>query len=699
MDLSHLNPSQRAAVECIDGPLLVLAGAGSGKTRVITHRIQNLIGLGVPPDRIVGVTFTNKAAGEMRERLAGMVGKNTASEVLLATFHSLGARLLRLDPEGFGLPSARFSILDQGDVYGLIRTLLREYGHHGPGADRRFDVAAIAQRIGLWKNAFLPFTLEAAEAEIIDEYDAVAASIYAAYEDRLRTLGAVDFDDLVCLVARTLAENPEVKERWQNKFDYLMVDEYQDTNDAQLEFLRQLSRPPHNLCVVGDDDQAIYGWRGAKVENILRFDEMFEGTTVVKLEENYRCRAPILNCANVVVAHNETRHDKTLIATRGGTEPVTMVVAAGGPEESQWVGKKIHNLVVEQGVSANDIAVLYRSALQAKSIEEELQQHGIQYRVLGGQSVYDKKEVKDVMAYLKTMLTPRDELAVRRALETPPRGIGRVSMTKLSVYAKEHKVSMLEAVHRADQVDGIGSRARESLDRFSRMIKSAQIRAREHGDAAAALEYILETVNFTDHVKKEIGNEEAAAARLKGVDWLKGSIARYEARMRQQDKRPRWSEYFGMVTLDNSSSDDKEKDKEKEAEAKRRGQASLATLHSCKGLEWDYVFIIGIEEGVLPHRRVSAPRASDAIAGDVEEERRLFYVGITRAREKLWLCRSTHRVERGKTVPRDPSRFIEELPDEGVELYDIASEEELSSDAMGDMAAAFLSQIKPPEPS
>ena len=692
MDLSHLNPSQRKAVVTIDGPLLVLAGAGSGKTRVITHRIQNLIGLGVPPDRIVGVTFTNKAAGEMRERLAGMVGKTVADEVLLATFHSLGARLLRMDPDGFGLPSGRFSILDQGDVFGIIRSLMREHGHHGAGEDRRYDIPAIAQRISLWKNAFLPFTLEAAEAEIIDEYDVVAASIYPAYEDRLRTLGAVDFDDLVCLVARTLAEKPEVKEKWQNKFDYLMVDEYQDTNDAQLEFLRQLCRPPHNLCVVGDDDQAIYGWRGAKVENILRFDQMFDGTTVVKLEENYRCRSQILHCANVVVAHNKTRHDKTLIPTRGEGPPVQMVIANDGPEEAQWVGKKIRSLIVDDRVSPNDIAVLYRSALQAKSIEEELQQHGIQYRVLGGQSVYDKKEVKDAMAYLKTILTPRDELAVRRALETPPRGIGRVSMGRLSNFAKENKISMLEAVHRADQVGGISSRGLDSLDRFSRMIRSAQIRAREHGDAAAALEYVLDTVGFVDHVKKEIGNEEAAGHRLKGVDWLKGSIGRYEQRMRQQDKKPRWSEYFGMVTLDNNNSEDKEK----EEEAKRKGQVSLATMHSCKGLEWDYVFIIGIEEGVLPHRRVSAPRASDAIAGDVEEERRLFYVGITRAREKLWLCRSKHRVERGKTVPRDPSRFIEELPDEGIELYDISSEEEMTSDAMDDMAAAFLSKIKPP---
>ncbi len=692
MDLGHLNPSQRTAVECIDGPLLVLAGAGSGKTRVITHRVQNLIELGVPPDRIVGLTFTNKAAGEMRERLAGMVGKQIASDVLLATFHSLGARMLRMDPDGFGLPSARFSILDQGDVFGIVRSLMREFGHHGAGGDRRFDIPAITQRISLWKNAFVPFERDAAEAQIIDEYDVIAASIYPGYEDRLRALGAVDFDDLVCLVARTLRDDPEVRDRWQNRFDYLMVDEYQDTNDAQLAFLRQLSRAPYNLCVVGDDDQAIYGWRGAKVENILRFDQMFPKTTVVKLEENYRCRAPILHCANEVVANNKTRHDKTLIATRGGGALVQMVVAADGPQESQWVGKKIRALVADEGVSPNDIAVLYRSSLQAKSIEEELQQHGIPYRVLGGQSVYDKKEVKDAMAYLKTLLTPRDELAVRRALETPPRGIGKVTMGRLSQYAKDNKISMLEAVHRAEQVEGVPGRAQESLGRFSELIRTAQVKAREHGDAAAALGYVLETVNFQDHVRKEIGSEEAAEHRLKGVDWLKGSIGRYEARMRNQDKKPRWSEYFGMMALDQSN-DDKEK---KEAEAKLKGQVSLATLHSCKGLEWDYVFIIGIEEGVLPHRRVSTPRASDAIAGDVEEERRLFYVGITRARDQLWLCRSNHRVDRGKTVPRDPSRFIEELPDDGIETYDISDEEELSSDAIGDMAAAFLSQIKPP---
>lgn len=693
MELSHLNPSQRAAVEQTEGPLLVLAGAGSGKTRVITHRVAHLLELGVPPGRIVAVSFTNKAATEMRERLATMVGHAVASKLVLATFHSLGARILRADPDGFGLPSGRFSILDQGDVFGIVRSLLREHGHHGGGEDRRFDIPGITQRISLWKNAFVPFTEEAAERLIVDEYDVVAASIYPDYEDRLRSLGACDFDDLVCLVARCLRDDEELRERWQGRIDYLMVDEYQDTNDAQLEFLRQLSRPPHNLCVVGDDDQAIYGWRGAKVENILNFDQSFAGTTVVKLQENYRCRSQILTCANEVVANNRDRHDKQLIATRGNGAPVSLVVATDGVQESQWIGKKIRKIVIEEGQSPTQVAVLYRSAMQCKAIEEELQQHGIKFRVLGGQSTYDKKEVKDALAYLKTILTPRDELAVRRALETPPRGIGRKTMDRLSGYAKENRITLLEAVHRASNIEGVPSRAQGSLAQFSGLIRSAQARARTTTDTAGALQTVLDSVNFRDHVRRETGSDSATEHRMNGVGWLIGSVGRYEKRVRDQGKKPKWHEYFGTVTLDPSS--DAAEDPEPAILA---GKVTLATLHSAKGLEWDNVFIIGLEEGTLPHRRVNAPRASDAIAGDLDEERRLFYVGITRARERLWLTRGAARIDRGKEVERPPSRFLEELPEDQVKIYDIDKEEELSSNDIGAMADAFLAAIRPPDP-
>ncbi|HET6583176.1 MAG TPA: UvrD-helicase domain-containing protein, partial [Nannocystaceae bacterium] len=474
MDLSRLNPSQRAAVECTEGPLCVLAGAGSGKTRVITHRIGHLLELGVPPERIVAVTFTNKAAAEMRERLAAMVGRKVAADLVLGTFHALGARMMREDPEGFELDSARFTILDQGDVIGVVRGLLREHGHHGYD-DRRFDIPAVVQRISLWKNDFVE--AHDIEKHVVDEYDAVASSIYAAYDDRLRSLGAVDFDDLVCRIAARLRDDDRVRARWRSQVDYTLVDEYQDTNTAQFEMLRQLCGPPHNLCVVGDDDQAIYGWRGAKIENILRFPGLFPGTKVVKLEENYRSRAAILECANAVVRNNKARNDKKLVPTRKGGDKVQLVVAGDGAEEAQWIGRRIRKLLVEDGVSGDEVAVLYRSALQARAVEEQLQSHGIRYRVLGGQSVYDKKEVKDALAYLKTIVAPRDELALRRALETPPRGIGRQSLELLKRHAASSGGHLVDAVHDAARVPGLPARALTALQQFSTLVRSAQAEA------------------------------------------------------------------------------------------------------------------------------------------------------------------------------------------------------------------------------
>lgn len=696
VDLSGLNPPQREAVLRTEGPLVVLAGAGSGKTRVITHRIAYLLELGVPPERIVAVTFTNKAAGEMRERIATMVGRSTASALVLGTFHSIGAQMIRTEPETFGLDSPRFSILDQGDVLGIVRGLLREHGHHGAD-DRRFDIAGVTGRLSLWKNAF--FTSADLEREIVDEYDVVGASIYDAYEDRLRSLGAVDFDDLVCLIGKSLAANLEAREDWRSRFDYFLVDEYQDTNTAQLQMLVQMCGPPHNLCVVGDDDQAIYGWRGAKIENILRFTEMFAGAATVKLEYNYRSRPHILACANSVVRNNTARNDKTLIPTKKGGEPVDLVVAADGDQEAQWVGRQIRKLLVEQDISGTEIAVLYRSAMQAKAIEEQLQLHGIRYRVLGGQSVYDKKEIKDALAYLKAIVSPRDELALRRALETPPRGIGRQTIEALKRHATARNIPLCDAVHAAGAgngaVEGVPTRAVAALGQFSAMVRAAQARARAEGSAAAALRGVLDHIGFKDHVRREMGSDTATDHRMTGVEWLLGSVDRYEQRRKERGKPVRWSEYFGTVALDKSATEpDAEADPEESLSG--RGEITLATLHSAKGLEWDFVFLIGLEEGNLPHRRVAAPRISDAIAGDLEEERRLFYVGITRARERLWLTRTAMRLDRGREMPRPPSRFVEELPADSIRSYEIAQQEELSPNAIEDMAAAFLAMTRPP---
>lgn len=687
MDLSHLNPPQREAVETTEGPLLVLAGAGSGKTRVITHRIARLLDLGVPADEIVALTFTNKAAGEMRERLMHMVGRDAADELVMSTFHSLGVRMLRGAPEDFDLDSSRFSILDQGDVYGVIRGLLREHGHHGAGVDRRFDLGGVVSRISLWKNAFIS-PEEAREMTHESDYDEVAASVYGPYTDRLHNLGAVDFDDLVCRIAECLATKPEVRAKWQTRFQYLMVDEYQDTNTAQFQMLKNLLDDRENLCVVGDDDQAIYGWRGAKVANILAFDVHFPSAKVIKLEKNYRSRASILDVANASIQHNTARHDKTLIPHKDGGERVVEVVAQVGTEEAMWVGKTIREMVVDEHIPPGEIAVLYRSALQAKSLEEHLQEHGIPYRVLGGQAFYDKKEVKDALAYFKAMVTPRDELAVRRALETPSRGIGRVTMEHLRNHAKSNKKSLMAAIQDADNIPDIQGRARAALGSFAGLIREGQARLRAEG-AARTMGHILDQIRLRETIRKDTGSDDATAARWDGVQWLLGSLDRYEDRNGGPKGKVSWQDYFNRQALDSKSDDE---------EAEPRGQVTLATLHSSKGLEWDNVFILGCEEGIMPHRRVGEKKANDAVAGDLEEERRLFYVGVTRARERLWLTRAAARVDRGREVPRATSRFVEEIPKELLETYEIATKEALTGDDIESMAAAFLATLPEPEP-
>lgn len=689
MRLSHLNPSQRKAVETTEGPLLVLAGAGSGKTRVITHRIQHLLELGIPADMIVALSFTNKAAGEMRERLHSMVGKQDAGKLVLSTFHSLGVMMLRREPSAFGLPK-RWSIADQGDVYGIVRGLLREFGVHGVGGDKRYDLGAIVQRISLWKNEFVePEDAKAQADKWGTVYDEVAGLIYGPYFERLRALGAVDFDDLVCRVALGLRNDDELRERWQSRFRYLMVDEYQDTNPAQFELLNQLLGPEQNICVVGDDDQAIYGWRGAKVENILGFDIYFPTAQVVRLQENYRSFAPILKCANAVIRHNDSRHDKKLIPTRGSGSAVLNVKCRDPQHETDWVCGKIRTLIVDENQSGDDIAVLYRSARQARSIEEQLQAHGLSYRVLGGQSFYDKKEVKDAIAYLKCIVAPHDDLAVRRALDTPPRGIGSKTIERLAGWAEVNNRRLMDAVNEPDRVEGLGPRQLDAVKRFAAKIEATREQATQRKSVAEPLQSLLRDVGFRDNIYKETGSAEATQTRWDGVEWLFRSVERFETRV-AEGGRGRWSDYLGNLTLDRSET---QGDAEEQLD---RGRITLATLHSSKGLEWPHVFIVGCEEGVMPHKRVEAVRISDAIAGDIEEERRLFYVGVTRARDQLYLTRSAHRVDRGREVEVMPSRFLGELPSDSpdaVRDYEVVKEEVLDQGQMDAMTDAFFEKF------
>ncbi len=689
MDLSSLNPAQREAVLHTKGPLLVLTGAGSGKTRVITHRIAHLLEQGTKPEQIVALSFTNKAADEMRERLAKMVGKKRAGSLVLGTFHSLGAWMMREDPQGFDIPK-RFQILDQGDVNGIVRSLLREHGYHGPATKKRFDVNAIVQRISLWKNEFFCVD-EVKNIKSSNDYDEIAAELYDSYEDRLRGLACVDFDDLVCRIALRLQEDPLAKKRWRERFHYLLVDEYQDTNTAQFQMLLELLGPDRNLCVVGDDDQAIYGWRGAKVTNILGFDVYFRDAKVVKLEANYRSCPPITTCANSVIVHNSNRHDKQLVPHRRGGDKVQVVVTRDGPMESKWVTDKIYELIRERRVPGQEIAVLYRSTRQARVIEQNLQEHGIPYRVLGGQPFYDKKEVKDATAYLKLLVMPSDEIAVRRALDTPSKGIGRKTVERLDMWANAHGKRLIDAVYHVAEIDGVGSRQRHAIERFSQQIRHAQGEAHS-GSVADALRNLLGEIGLRDSVFKDTGSGEATQNRWSSVEFLLGSVSKFEQRAWDQkgskqnpSGQPKWREYLGNLDL-----------KKKDEGEQPAGMVTLSTFHSAKGLEWGNVFIIGVEEGTMPHRRTEAPRLSDAISGDIEEERRLFYVGITRARDCLWLTRAATRVDRGRELEIRPSRFLDELPDEDsgvIEHYDVSQQEKLTTETMEELAGAFLDQL------
>ncbi|MCY1011048.1 UvrD-helicase domain-containing protein [Nannocystis pusilla] len=686
LDLSGLNPDQRAAVCATEGPLLVLAGAGSGKTRVITHRVVYLIERGVAPGNIVALSFTNKAADEMRERLMKMTTKAVADALVLGTFHSVGAAMMREQPDHFGVPK-KFGILDQGDVYGLVRAVLRDLGIHGQGAERRFDLGAIVQRISLWKNDFVSPT-DAQGLYFETEYDEAAAAVYGPYEERLRALGAVDFDDLICRIATTLEENAEARAYWQAKFRYLMVDEYQDTNRAQLEVVRRLAGERENVCVVGDDDQAIYGWRGAKVANILGFDMYFKRAQTIKLEQNYRSYAPICRCANAVIQRNTSRHEKELVPQRRGGDKVTLVVAPDGDQEARFIGRTIYREIKERGTRPEDIAVLYRSAKQCDAIEALLQEHGLPYRILGGQAFYDKKQVKDALAYLKVMLAPQDDLATRRALDVPSRGVGLKTIEHLSEFARHRNLSLAEAIHRSEEIADIPGRAAAGLRSFSAAIKRAQAHFYSSGSAVAPLQGLLEGVGLREYVLKEAGSEAAGTARWDGVVWLLEALGRFEQRARAKGGHARYNDFFQVM----NATKEKDKDEGKEEDA-ARGQITLSTLHSAKGLEWPLVFLIGCEEGIMPHKRVSAPRISDAIAGDIEEERRLFYVGITRARDRLYITRAATRLERGAEVPRKPSRFLDDLPEADVQVHDIARDERLGHDNIASRAEAFLANL------
>ena len=674
VDLSKLNPPQREAASHEAGPILVLAGAGSGKTRVITFRIAHLLDRGVPPHAICAVTFTNKAAEEMRERIAHLLGsRELARQLTIGTFHALGLQILKIERQALGLPRG-FAIYDQSDQLGAVREAMRTL-HDG---DRRYDAKAILARISLAKNAFV--SPDDYAGHPADDYDEITAQVYPKYQEALRACAAFDFDDLIVEPVRLWERDDAVRERWANRYEHVLVDEFQDTNRAQLRMVQALVVRHQNLCVVGDDDQSIYSWRGADPSNILGFEKIFPGAKVVKLEQNYRSTKRILAAANEVIANNKDRHGKTLWSQLGDGDLIIHAVARTAEDEAKWIAMEIRALR-ESGRRWSDVAILYRSNLQAKILEEELRAVDVPYVMYGGQQFFERKEVKDILAYLRVATSPRDELGLRRVINYPARGIGATTVEKLVAAAHASKQTLWDTL---STFDAAGSAKQGIAD-----LVAAVTRLREGiesgTDLVGATKRLIEDIALYDDLRDASPSMSAAQRRIDNVTGLLDSLQRFTDKGRGIDKL---AEYLRAMSLDNSS-DDKKRD------GADQDKVVLTTLHGAKGLEFPVCFMIGLEEELLPHARTLNPQATDVQdpdhATDISEERRLCYVGITRAQRKLYLTRACTRVSRGRVVPRTPSRFLLEIPDELLEVRDLAEEarQQVPTDEVGAFFARF----------
>jgi superfamily I DNA/RNA helicase len=682
-----LNPAQRAAVEHQMGPLLVLAGAGSGKTRVITHRIARLIERGVPARAIVALTFTNKAAAEMRERVVQVLreqGNYAAGKGLtISTFHSFGLGVLTKERNATGGP---FTIFDQGDCLGVIKDLLGRID-----AGRKFDAQNVLARISQAKNAFL------SEADLPDDdadpYAEITKILYPRYQSALRNFRAYDFDDLVCGVADLWRQRQDVRARWQAHFRFVLVDEYQDTNGAQLALLRTLSEPHKNVCVVGDDDQSIYAWRGADVRNILDFETHFPGATVVKLEQNYRSRAPILEVANAVIhKRTDARHQKTLFTERAGGDKVKVAVAATPDIEAAYVARELKRAIREEQRRPRDMAVLYRSNGQAKALEEALREQAVPHRVVGGQQFFERKEVKDVLSYMKLALHPADEISLRRIINYPPRGIGEASLERLTLHALAKGWTLLQAVERVDALDDIPSAARDGCKALERIVEATRQRLlKDNAQASAVVREVCDSVGLRAELDATSGSVQAATRRWGNVEALFATFGRREAKRaaasdgddaEDASSVDGLARFLNALTLQFSEEGDAPQD-----------VVTLSTLHGSKGLEFDVVYLVGCEEGLLPHARTVDARTNEVVPQDIEEERRLFYVGVTRAKERLTLSRAKTRAQRGKAVARTPSRFLADVPEHASEPVEIKDEPGSTRADMEQGASALLAAL------
>jgi DNA helicase II / ATP-dependent DNA helicase PcrA len=637
--LDGLNPQQLEAVELLDGPVLVLAGAGTGKTRVLTTRVAHLLATGrARPFEILSVTFTNRAAREMKDRVGVMVGEAVEGMPWLGTFHSIGAKILRRHAELVGLKS-NFTILDTDDQIRLLKQIL--------GAadidDKRWPARLLAAMIDGWKNrGLLPDKVPAGET--MSFANGRGHQLYAAYQDRLKTLNAVDFGDLLLENLRLFATQPDVLAQYQSRFRYMLVDEYQDTNVAQYLWLRLLAQGTRNLCCVGDDDQSIYGWRGAEVDNILRFESDFPGAKVIRLERNYRSTGHILSAASHLIAHNESRLGKTLHTEDEDGERVSVTGAWDSEEEARDIGDQIESLH-RKGHKLSEISILVRASFQMREFEDRFVTLGLPYRVIGGPRFYERAEIRDALAYFRCIVQPADDLAFERIVNVPKRGLGDSTLQKLHDYARANGIPLMESARAIVLTEELKPKPRTSLrdlivsfDRWR-----GHLELMPHTELA---EVVLEESGYTDMWQKERSAE--AAGRLENLKELVRSMEQFE-------NLAGFLEHISLVMdADSGTGND---------------AVNLMTLHSAKGLEFDTVFLPGWEEGLLPHQR----SLDEQGRAGLEEERRLAHVGLTRARKRAKIYFASHRRIHGMWNSTVPSRFLDELPEESVEVSEAKS--------------------------
>lgn len=635
-----LNDRQCEAVKHTEGPLLITAGAGSGKTKVLTCRIAHLLELGVAPYRILAITFTNKAAKEMKERVTNLVGAQ-ADSIWLSTFHSFCAKLLRFEVDGFHGYTRNFTIYDSSDQLVLVKDCLKKLNLD----DKQFMPRSVLGTISSAKNVLMDAKAFAAKAS--DFYEQKVADVYALYQEKLRENNAVDFDDLLFLAVRLLQEKEDVREKYQSRFQYILVDEYQDTNHAQYALTKILAARWRNICVVGDADQSIYAWRGADIRNIIDFTRDYPDAASIKLEQNYRSTKTILNAANAVIDNNESRPKKTLWTENPAGNKIIHYQAQTEHDEADYIAGVIYNRHEISHEPYGDMAILFRTNAQSRVLEEKLMRYAIPYTMVGGTKFYDRKEIKDVLAYLRLLYNPEDSLSLTRIINVPKRNIGATTMEHVAAYAEEQGISLFEALSSTDEIP-VTKRARTSLENFAAMIFDL-LNDIEGKDVLSLIETVIKQTGYGDMLDKEAEHDSQGESRKENVGEFLSVAKDY------MDSNPdgNLQDFLENVALVSDVDDFESSD----------SKVTLMTLHAAKGLEFPVVFLTGLDEGLFPHSRTLLDPAQ------VEEERRLAYVGITRAERQLYVTNAITRTMYGRISAYMPSRFLAEIPPQLMEDY------------------------------